>query len=81
VRTRVVDPVTLDPLPAGREGLLQHFDLANIGSVIAVQTEDVGVMQDDGFVVIGRAAGATPRGCSIAMDELLSAVRERQTQA
>jgi len=77
VRTRVVDPATLEPLPHGRQGLLQHFDLANAGSVIAVQTEDIGVIVDGGFRVIGRAHGATPRGCSIAMDDLLTAVRER----
>jgi hypothetical protein len=40
-----------------------------------VQTEDVGVEVDDGFRLLGRAAGAVPRGCSIAMDELLAAAR------
>jgi hypothetical protein len=76
VRTRVVDPETLDPLPPGRQGLLQHFDLANVGSVMAIQTEDLGVAFDDGFRLIGRAPGATPRGCSIAMDLLLEAIDE-----
>jgi hypothetical protein len=75
VRTRIVDPETLEPLSSHHEGLLQHFDLANIGSVLAVQTEDVGVEVDDGFRLLGRAAGAVPRGCSIAMDELLAAAR------
>jgi hypothetical protein len=74
VRTRIVDPETLAPLPHGAIGLLQHFDLANIGSVCAIQTEDRGVMTDDGFRLLGRAPGATPRGCSIAMDVLLEAV-------
>jgi len=36
-----------------------------------VQTEDLGVELDDGFRLLGRSAGAPPRGCSIAMDMLL----------
>jgi Acyl-protein synthetase, LuxE len=78
VRTRVVDPETLEPLPQGTEGLLQHFDLANANSVCAIQTEDLGVQGEDGFLVLGRAAGAMPRGCSIAMDELLEVIAERR---
>ena len=73
VRTRVLDPVTLAPLPEGEPGLLQHVDLANLGSVCAVLTEDQGVAVDGGFRVLGRVPGAEPRGCSRAMDELLSA--------
>lgn len=78
VRTRVVDAETLEPAPPGSVGLLQHCDLANFGSVLMVQTEDIGREVEDGFVVLGRAAGATPRGCSIAMDDLLEAVRARE---
>lgn len=75
LRTRVVDPETLAPLPAGSPGLLQHVDLANLGSVIAVQTEDVGIARGDGLQLLGRAGSAPPRGCSIAMDDLLAAVQ------
>jgi hypothetical protein len=75
VRTVIVDPDTLAPLPVGATGLLRHVDLANLGSVIAVQTEDIGVAVADGFRVTGRALGAQPRGCSLAMDELLRATR------
>lgn len=71
VRTRVVDADTLEPVANGMTGLLQHIDLANLGSVIAVQTEDLGHSIDDGFVVLGRAPGTRPRGCSIAMDDML----------
>lgn len=78
VRTLIVDPDTLRPLDdPSATGLLRHVDLGNLGSVIAIQTEDLGVAMDDGFHVLGRAAGAQPRGCSIAMDELLGAVRDR----
>ncbi len=74
VRTRVLDPNTLSALPMGEPGLLCHYDLANAGSVMAVLTEDLGVAVDDGFRVLGRAQGAEPRGCSLAMDDLLSGV-------
>jgi hypothetical protein len=75
VRTRVVDPVTLEPLPAGDVGILQHCDLANLDAVALIQTEDLGRAVGDGFELLGRDPAATPRGCSIAMDELLAAVR------
>jgi hypothetical protein len=75
VRTRVVDPDTLEPVSPGSTGLLQHFDVANAGTVMAIQTEDMGVVEGEGFRLLGRATGAPPRGCSIAMDELLSAAR------
>lgn len=75
VRTQVVDAETLEPLPFGRMGVLRHFDLANLDSVLAIQTDDLGVAREDGFEILGRAAGAELRGCSIAMDEWLTAQR------
>ena len=75
VRTRVLDPNTLSAVPIGKPGLLCHYDLANAGSVMAVLTEDLGIAVDDGFRVLGRVQGAEPRGCSLAMDDLLSGVR------
>lgn len=76
VRTVVVDPETLEPVPSGEVGILRHYDLANLGSVVAVQTEDLGREVEGGFELLGRAAGAPPRGCSIATDLLLEAVAE-----
>jgi len=73
MRTRILDPDTLEPVAPGEPGLLQHFDLANVGSVSAVLTDDVGKAVDDGFVVLGRAPGSEPRGCSLAMEDLLDA--------
>ena len=75
VRSAIVDPETLEPLPRGQTGLLKHFDLANVFSVSAIQTEDIAVAKGDGFELLGRAAGAAPRGCSIAMDMFLSSTR------
>lgn len=75
VRTRVLDPVSLEPKAPGETGILCHHDLANLGSVAVVLTEDLGVREGEGFRVLGRASGAEPRGCSLAMDDLLESVR------
>ncbi len=76
LRALVTDPETLEPLPEGATGILRHVDLANLDSVLAVQTEDLGTDVGDGFLLLGRAPGATPRGCSIAADLLLGALRD-----
>ena len=34
-------------------------------AVMAIQTEDLAVRRDEGFELIGRAASAEPRGCSL----------------
>jgi len=74
VRTRILDPATLEPRRPGEPGLLLHVDLANAGSVAGVLTEDMGrAAGEGGFRIEGRATGAEPRGCSRAMDELLTA--------
>jgi len=75
VRTRATDPETLELLPHGEVGVLRHWDLANLGSVACIQTADLGITYPEGFRVLGRATGAEARGCSIAMDELLSSLR------
>jgi len=74
VQTQAVDPETLAPLPEGETGVLRHFDLANLDSVMAIQTADLGFVTPEGFRVLGRASGAEARGCSLAMDQLLSAL-------
>jgi acyl-CoA synthetase (AMP-forming)/AMP-acid ligase II len=75
VRVSVVDPERLTPLPEGREGLVRIDDAANLDSVSAIQTADVGVLDAGGLRLLGRAHGAVPRGCSISADELLSEPR------
>jgi len=77
MRAIAVDPETLAELPAGEVGLLRHIDLANLGSCIAVQTEDLGRVLPDGIELMGRAPGAEPRGCSRALDELMTGVSAR----
>ena len=75
VRTRVLDPLTLEPAPDGELGILAHYDLANLGSVCGVLTEDVGRAVPGGFQLRGRNPGAEPRGCSLAMEDFLGGLR------
>ena len=77
VRTRILDPVSLVRVPDGEPGLLCHHDLANLGSVACLLTEDMGVAVADGFRLLGRLPGAEPRGCSLAIEELLDAARAK----
>lgn len=74
-RVAAVDPLTHKPLPDGQPGLLRIWDLANLYSVLAIQTEDVGICQAGRFTVLGRVAQAEPRGCSLATEDFLRRVR------
>lgn len=76
LRVRALHPSSLEPVPEGEEGILAFFDLANLGSVCHVLTEDVGSLEDGRVRLRGRAKGAEPRGCSRAMDDLMSATAE-----
>jgi len=77
LRTLVLDPVSLNPLPDEEPGILMHLDLANLDSVAAVLTEDRGRMTDDGLLLLGRTSGAESRGCSLTMEDLLAAQKGR----
>ncbi|MGP8234228.1 MAG: long-chain fatty acid--CoA ligase [Limisphaerales bacterium] len=65
VRAQVISAETGGPAEEGKTGLLRVFDLANIWSVMAVQTEDLVVGHRGGFNVLGRASTSAPRGCSL----------------
>ena len=67
---RACDPEDLRPLPSGETGILRFVDLCNVDSVVAVQTSDVGRVTPGGVELLGRAPGSTPRGCSLAIEEL-----------
>lgn len=73
VRTLVIDPKTGKEAKKGSVGVLRHFDLANRGSVMAIQTEDLGRTVNGGFELIGRAEGSELRGCSLSYEEFLKA--------
>ncbi len=64
-RLQVISPETGREVGEGETGLVRVFDLANVYSVMAVQTEDLGVRRGSGFELLGRQAQAEPRGCSL----------------
>jgi len=64
-RVQIISPETGREVADGETGLIRIFDLANVFSVAAIQTEDLGVQRGDGFELIGRAQLAEPRGCSL----------------
>ena len=73
VRATPVDPDTLRPVEGDTVGILRIDDTANLDSVCCIQTADLAKRVDDGIAVLGRAPGATPRGCSLAADQALGA--------
>jgi phenylacetate-coenzyme A ligase PaaK-like adenylate-forming protein len=64
-RARVVSPETGREVADGETGLIRIFDLANVFSVMAVQTEDLGIRRGNDFELIGRAEKNEARGCSL----------------
>jgi len=64
-RVQIISPETGQEAGLGQIGLIRVFDLANTFSVMAIQTEDLGIRQMDGFQLVGRAAFAENRGCSL----------------
>ena len=71
-RGLVVSPSTGIEVGEGETGILKIFDVANLGSVCAIQTRDLAIRRGQDFELIGRDPAALPRGCSLAADELLS---------
>ena len=69
----VISPETSREVAEGETGHLQIFDLANAGSVLAIQTRDLAIRRANGaFELIGRDPAALPRGCSRAASAMLS---------
>lgn len=68
-----VDPESLEPVADGTTGVARIEDLANVDSAFAVLAPDHVRRVRGGFELLGRAARAPPRGCSIGLDEMLSA--------
>jgi len=73
LRVTARDPVTLRPLPDRETGLLTFFDLANVGSVSAVMTEDLGWVEQGRVRVLGRTAGVEARGCALGIGQFSAA--------
>jgi hypothetical protein len=72
LRVTAVDEVTLGVLPDGEAGLARFVDLANVDSAVAVLTQDRVRVDRDGVRLLGRQPGAPPRGCSAALEALLT---------
>ena len=73
VRVDAVGPNSLEVLARGQVGICRVVDLANVDSSLAIQTNDRVMVLDDGSVeLLGRQPGAVPRGCSLALEHLLS---------
>ncbi len=64
-RAQIISPENGREAETGETGLIRVFDLANARSVMAVQTEDLGIQRDGGFELLGRAALTEARGCSL----------------
>lgn len=71
-RVLVVDPATGREVAPGREGLVRWMDLANVDSVLALQTLDRAERTARGFRLIGRLPRTEPRGCSLGAEDLLA---------
>ncbi|MFA7234456.1 MAG: hypothetical protein WC076_10115 [Terrimicrobiaceae bacterium] len=71
-RGLVVHPTSGCEVDEGETGILRLFDVANLGSVCAIQTRDLAIRRGRDFELIGRDPAALPRGCSLMADELLS---------
>lgn len=65
VRVQVISPETGVIAKPGETGLIRVFDLANVWSVMAIQTEDLVVARGPGFDLLGRAGMTEARGCSL----------------
>jgi hypothetical protein len=69
LRVTARDPVTLMPVADGEIGMLTFFDLANVGSVSAVMTEDLGIVEGGRVRVLGRGVAGEARGCALAIGQ------------
>ena len=64
-RVQIISPETGREVADGETGLIRILDLANVFSVAAIQTEDLGIRRGSGFELVGRAPLAEARGCSL----------------
>jgi len=77
VRTRVFDPETQLESAPGRIGYLVHYDLANREIPIAIQTEDIGRIEEGRLFLEGRLPEAERRGCSLPFEKFIEQERSR----
>jgi Acyl-protein synthetase, LuxE len=83
MRPVAIDPESFERAPDGCAGMLGFFDLANVCSVSAVVTEDLGIVDGNRVRLLGRAQAGGPRGCALAVEQFNLAAQgaARETQA
>jgi enhancing lycopene biosynthesis protein 2 len=64
-RAQIISPETGEEVNDGETGLVRIFDLGNVRSVLAIQTDDLAIRRGEGFELLGRARLSEPRGCSL----------------
>ena len=69
-RVLIIDPNTGREADEHKRGMIRICDLANLWSAMCIQTEDLGIANGNGFEILGRAAGAEVRGCSLNAEAL-----------
>lgn len=69
LRVIAAEPVSGAPLPEGEVGVLRFVDLASWGSCLAIETQDLGVVQRGRVRLLGRVSEAPARGCSLTAEE------------
>jgi hypothetical protein len=74
LRVTARDPVTLMSVADGEIGLLTFFDLANVGSVSAVMSEDLGCVEAGRVRVLGRGVAGEARGCALSIGQFSAEV-------
>jgi hypothetical protein len=73
MRPAAIDPATMRRLPDGTPGMLAFIDLANVCSVAAVMTEDIGIVEGKRVRLFGRARASDARGCALSIEMFAAA--------
>lgn len=81
MRPVVIDPITLRHLPDRQIGLMAFFDLANVGSIAAIMTEDLGYTETGAVAILGRASSSDARGCALGIEQFARADRQPDAKA
>ncbi|HET6720899.1 MAG TPA: acyl-protein synthetase [Rhodocyclaceae bacterium] len=78
-RTVAVDRVSLTALPPGEVGLLRHYDLINVPTVLAVQTDNLGYVNADGsFQIVGRARQENGRVAELPSERVVGPMGDKR---
>jgi hypothetical protein len=71
LRVTPVDAETLEPAPENDVGLARFTDLGNVDFPMCIVTQDLVRRRGVGVELLGRHRGAPPRGCSLAVEEMV----------